>query len=246
MKAIMVFIVTFILATGLVGNSYAHKAEVIGDYKIEVGWKEEPPIAGQKNAIEIIVTVATEHDKETHESEKNDEHTENEEHESHEDEHMEETNTESMEHDESKESETHDEEHIEHEKLEPGTGVTDLSDKLEAIISLEGQKTTLILVESSKPGVYHADYTPAEVGFPSVNLVGELGHKEFEITFHPEKVEPLSVLAPLNQIRHGVDPADVQCKEGLELFMRADDSIVCLKSITAQVLLSRGLELTQL
>jgi len=253
MKNVISVLIILAFAITLIGSAYAHKAEVIGDYKIEVGWKDEPPIAGQENAIEIIVTVATEHDKESHESEKHDEeHTEHEESGSemqenskHEDENMEE-HTESMDHDESKEAEMHDEEHAEHEKLEPGTGITDLSDKLEATVSLEGQKTTLLLVEASKPGVYHADYTPTEVGFPSVNLVGKIGHEEFEITFHPEKVEPLNALSPLSQIHHGIEPADVQCKEGLELFMRTDSSVACLSSTTAQVLISRGWELVQL
>jgi hypothetical protein len=246
MKNVISVLIIVAFAVTLVGSAYAHKGEVIGDYKIEVGWKDEPPIVGQKNAIEIIVTIATEQDKESHESDESEEHTEDEEHESHEDEHMEETNTESMEHDESKESEMHDEEHTEYEKLEPGTAVTGLSDKLEVTVSLEGQKTTLILVESSKPGVYHADYTPAEVGFPLVNLVGKIDHEEFEITFHPEKVEPLSALSPLSQIHHGIDPTNVQCKEGLELFMRTNGSVACLSSTTAQVLISRGWELSQI
>jgi hypothetical protein len=54
-----VCIITFSLA----GDSYAHKAQVVGDYKIEVGWKNEPPIVGIDNAIEIVVTIATDFDK---------------------------------------------------------------------------------------------------------------------------------------------------------------------------------------
>lgn len=222
MRYVASLLVVFAFVLTLVGSAYAHESEIVGDYKIEVGWKNEPPVVGQKNAIEIIVTVATEHDKESHED-----------HEEH------------MEHEESG-SEMHDEEHMEHEELEPGTGVTGLSDKLEATVSLQGKKTTLILIETSKAGVYHADYTPAEVGFPSVNLVGEIGHQEFEITFHPEKVEPISALSPLSQVRSGTKPAEVLCREGLQLFMRPEGSVVCIKSTTAQVLTSRGWELKQL
>lgn len=216
MRNAAALIIVFAFTLTLVGSAYAHKAEVVGDYKIEVGWKNEPPIAGQKNAIELIVTVATEHDKESHESEE------------------------------------HDEEHTEHdemereERLEAGTGVSDLSEKLEATVSLKGQKTALTLVETTKAGVYRADYTPAEVGFPSVNLVGKIGNEGFEITFHPEKVEPISSLSPLGQIRSGIEPHTVLCKEGRELFMRSDDSVVCLSPTTAQTLFSRGYELTQL
>ncbi|MBM3895919.1 MAG: hypothetical protein FJ359_05740 [Thaumarchaeota archaeon] len=216
MKYVAALLVVFAFVITLAGSAYAHKAEVIGDYKIEVGWKDEPPIIGQKNAIEIIVTVATEHDKESQEPEEHEEH---------------------MEHEEAK--------HDEH--LEAGTGVSGLSKKLEATVSLKGQKTTLVLVETSKLGVYQADYTPSEVGFPSVNVVGQIGdEEEFEITFHPEKVEPVSILSPLQQLRLVGDPAKVMCREDLELFVRAGSSVVCLSPTTAQALLSRGWELTQL
>lgn len=215
MRNVVALLVVFVFALTLAGSAYAHKAEVIGDYKIEIGWNTEPPIVGQKNAIEIIVTVATEYDKDSHESE-------------------------------------HDEKHMEHKEmeqedpLEPGKGVSGLGEKLEATVSLKGHKTALVLTETSKDGVYHANYTPAEVGFPSVNLVGEIGHQEFEITFHPEKVEPISLLSPLGQIRSGIEPDAVLCKEGLELFTRSDDSVVCLKPTTAQILISRGMEITHL
>ena len=198
-KAIVVFIVC-VLAIGLVGNGYAHKAEVIGDYKVEVGWENEPPIVGQKNAIEIIVIVATEFDKESHDSEE------------HEEKHME--HDESIEHEgmthEEHEEEMREEKHG--EEMKPGSPVSGLSEKLEAVLTLNGKKTNLELMETSKGGVYHADYIPADAGFPSINLSGEIGHEEFEITFHPEKVEALSVLSPLKQIHLNILPSEVECK----------------------------------
>jgi hypothetical protein len=232
------------IAIGLVGNAFAHKGEVIGDYKIEVGWANEPPIVGQKNSIEIIVTVATEHDKETHASDE--EHTDHD---------TEMTDEDHMEHDEEMKDEEHtahdeettDEDHDTHEEemvddhSEPGKGVSGLSETLEATVTLNGQKTMLILTETSKHGVYHAEYSPNTVGFPSVNLVGKIGHgEEFEITFHPEKVEDLSVLSPLKQIHAHITPSDVKCKEGLQLIQSASGRVACVSHSGAVKLVAWG------
>ena len=244
-KAIAVFIVC-VLAIGLVGNGYAHKAEVIGDYKVEVGWENEPPIVGQKNAIEIIVTVATEFEKESHESEKHEEHMEHE----GEMEHDESIEHEGMTHEEHEEEmkmmeeEEHDEhnEEMEHgEELAPGSPVSGLSDKLEAVVTLNGKKTDLVLVESTKAGVYHSDYNPVDAGFPSVNLVGEIGHEEFEITFHPEKVEELNILAPLKQIQFNVMPSEVECKsEKVLIIKNSNGNPACVSPSSADKLVSLG------
>ena len=240
-KAIVVFIVCAI-AIGLVGNGYAHKAEVIGDYKVEVGWENEPPIVGQKNAIEIIVVVATEFDKESHESEEHMEHEGEMEH----DESIEHEGMTHEEHDEEmkmmeeEEHEEHDEE-MGHDEHEPGTPVSGLSGKLEAVVSLNGKKTNLVLAESAQAGVYHADYTPADSGFPMVNLAGEIGHEEFEITFHPEKVEDLSILAPLKQIHFNISPSDVECKsEKILIIKSSNGSPACVNPSSADKLESLG------
>jgi len=204
-----------------VGNVYAHKAEIVGDYKIDVGWKSEPPVVGITNAIEIIVTVASEFDKDSLDHDDSIEH-------------------EGMTHEEHDEEMkiTEDEEPEEH--LEPGAGIIDLADKLEPTIRLEGEKTELVLVEQSKAGVYHAVYTPSAVGFPSVNLVGEIGHFEFEITFHPEKVEELSALRPLQQIKENIAPSDVQCKDGLQLVLGPSDRPACVSESGALKLMAWG------
>jgi len=34
----------------------AHESVTVGDYELEIGWVEEPPIAGQQNAILVIVS----------------------------------------------------------------------------------------------------------------------------------------------------------------------------------------------
>jgi hypothetical protein len=35
---------------------FAHESITVGDYEIEIGWVNEPPIAGQQNAILVIVS----------------------------------------------------------------------------------------------------------------------------------------------------------------------------------------------
>jgi hypothetical protein len=57
MNAKLSLMVVVLLAVGLMTTAYAHKAETAGNYKVVVGWKTEPPIAGMKNAIEITVTT---------------------------------------------------------------------------------------------------------------------------------------------------------------------------------------------
>jgi hypothetical protein len=52
-----------ILTTGSFGLAYGHVAQVVGDFKLDVGWQNEPPQVGVKNAIEVVVTIATELDK---------------------------------------------------------------------------------------------------------------------------------------------------------------------------------------
>lgn len=62
LKVILLLII--ILLVGFVENSYSHTAKVLEDiYKIDVGWKKEPPVAGEVNAIEIIITLASEYEK---------------------------------------------------------------------------------------------------------------------------------------------------------------------------------------
>ena len=56
-------VVAIALTAGLTNNAFAHKSQVVGNYVIEVGWKEEPVIVGLDNAITVAITPATEEDK---------------------------------------------------------------------------------------------------------------------------------------------------------------------------------------
>jgi len=42
---------------------YAHKAQIVGDFKVDVGWKKEPPIANEQNTIDVIFSIASDFDK---------------------------------------------------------------------------------------------------------------------------------------------------------------------------------------
>jgi predicted secreted protein with PEFG-CTERM motif len=51
-------ILIMVLSVGLMTNAYAHKSEVVGDYKIEVGWDMEPPLSEVNNKITLMITYA--------------------------------------------------------------------------------------------------------------------------------------------------------------------------------------------
>ena len=53
------FIPIFLLALLLTGTAFAHERIVSGDYAFVLGWLEEPPVVGLKNAALVEVTTAT-------------------------------------------------------------------------------------------------------------------------------------------------------------------------------------------
>jgi len=52
------FIPIFLLALLLTGTAFAHERIVSGDYAFVLGWLEEPPVVGLKNAALVEVTTA--------------------------------------------------------------------------------------------------------------------------------------------------------------------------------------------
>lgn len=44
-------------------SAYAHTSQVIGNYKVEIGWETEPAVAGLDNAVTVMITPASEEDK---------------------------------------------------------------------------------------------------------------------------------------------------------------------------------------
>lgn len=57
MKTILALLF-FVISVGLLSTASAHKSEVFGDYKVEVGWDVEPPLAGAANKIMLMITYA--------------------------------------------------------------------------------------------------------------------------------------------------------------------------------------------
>jgi len=60
---ISIFLI-FVLLVLIPVQSFAHKAKVLEDYKIELGWENEPPVVGEENAIELIIKMASDYEKE--------------------------------------------------------------------------------------------------------------------------------------------------------------------------------------
>ncbi len=189
-----------VLLIGLGSSAYAHKSQVIGEYKIEAGWVNEPPVTDKPNAIEIIIVKATASDMNMSE----------EEHAKHQEEH---TEVEHKDHDK-KAKKTQKQggstktktkaEHKDHDKKAKKTqkqggstskkiknGIGGLSKDLEADVTLNGVKTMLPLTEDTKnKGRYYSKYTPDSAGFPTIHIVGKIKNTPIEVTFHPEKVKP--------------------------------------------------------
>lgn len=172
--------VVFFVATGLVGNAFAHKSQVIGDYDIEVGWVKEPPVAGKKNAIELVIAKAAPSDKKAPQDSHDHKDTKKK---------TEKKTTE-------KKKTTHsDHEHKPDKKTTKTahshkSGVKGLAKVLEVDVTLNDKKTTLTIKEDpKKAGTYTGEYTPDSEGHPTVHIYAKIKTKEIEGTFHPEKVE---------------------------------------------------------
>ena len=143
----------FILLVLMPAQSFAHKAKVLENYKIEIGWDNEPPVAGEENAIELIIKLASDYDKESSDPIYG--------------------NTVGK-----------------SNAPASGADITGLSDKLEVIVNLGDEKTTVKLVEDPDfAGVYHGKYTPKEAGHAMVDVSGIINNLEFEATFKPEKIK---------------------------------------------------------
>jgi hypothetical protein len=170
--------VVFFVATGLVGNAFAHKSQVIGDYDIEVGWIKEPPVAGKKNAIEIVIVKASSADKKAS-------------HDSHDQKDSKKTEKKTTEKKKATHSDHKSDKKTTAKKTHSHkTGVKGLAKVLEVDVTLNDKKTTLTIKEDpKKTGTYTGEYTPEGEGHPTVHIYAKIKTKEIEGTFHPEKVE---------------------------------------------------------
>ena len=51
--ACLIFLIALVLNIQMV---FAHESITVGDYEIEIGWANEPPVVGQQNAIVVNVS----------------------------------------------------------------------------------------------------------------------------------------------------------------------------------------------
>jgi len=55
MKLIL-FMLSLLIIPGLVGIAYGHTVDSVGEYRVEIGWMNEPVVSGETNAIEFYVS----------------------------------------------------------------------------------------------------------------------------------------------------------------------------------------------
>ncbi len=49
-------IFSFLIIPGLVGMAFGHTVDSVGEYRVEIGWMNEPVVSGETNAIEFYVS----------------------------------------------------------------------------------------------------------------------------------------------------------------------------------------------
>ena len=49
-------ILTLLILSGSVGIAYGHTVDAVGEYRVEIGWMNEPVVSGETNAIEFYVS----------------------------------------------------------------------------------------------------------------------------------------------------------------------------------------------
>ena len=202
-------------AIGLVGSAYAHKSQIIGDYKIGVGWVTDPPVVGKSNKIEVMISKATASDKKAGVG--NMDHMNHKEHAStskstkttpkttkstayeHRDSRVvivsADSSMSSMKMDSMKSSSINSKT-VTKTKSQTGDeeklvgGITGLAKSLQVDITVNGKKKTLAMTEDpSNLGRYTGDYTPTSIGYPTVHLYVKINGKDVEGSFHPEEIK---------------------------------------------------------
>ena len=202
-------------AIGLVGSAYAHKSQIIGDYKIGVGWVTDPPVVGKSNKIEVMISKATATDKKADMG--NMDHMNHKDHAStskstkttpkttkstayeHRDSRVitvsADSSMSSMKMDSMKSSSINSKT-VTKTKSQTGDeeklvgGITGLAKSLQVDITVNGKKKTLAMTEDpSNLGRYTGDYTPTSSGYPTVHLYVKINGKDVEGSFHPEEIK---------------------------------------------------------
>lgn len=151
MNKIFLILAVLFACIGMVHTASAHKSEVFGDYKIEVGWDKEPPLVNVDNKITLKITYAFPEEKEQDSG-----------------------------------------------KVLPqdyGRGVTNLEQNLAVSVTVNKQKTDLVIIEDEEnQGQYYSEYTPAHDGYPVVHVVAMINGSHIETDFHPERIEDGAII----------------------------------------------------
>ena len=53
----MYLIALFLISPLMLNSAFAHQADSVGDYRIEIDWKNKPIVTGESNAIIVYVSV---------------------------------------------------------------------------------------------------------------------------------------------------------------------------------------------
>jgi len=175
--AILVLLIA--LGTGLTNSAFAHKSEVVGDYLVDISWKNEPPIVGVVNTIVLEITTAPMQDK-TNSKQMNDSMDSSMSHDT-----MTHDTNSGMNH----AGASHDMAADSMQKDSSQNGVTGLASNLDVTITLGEKKVTLEMIEDPQnPGKYYSEFTPQIIGHPAVHVFTAIKGDPIEVTFHPEQV----------------------------------------------------------
>ncbi|MBI1663837.1 MAG: hypothetical protein IS860_10235 [Nitrosopumilus sp.] len=52
----IIFILLLLIIPGSIGLAYGHTVDAVGEYRVEIGWMNEPVVSGETNAIEFYVS----------------------------------------------------------------------------------------------------------------------------------------------------------------------------------------------
>ena len=53
---IMILLAVLVMSPILVSNAFGHQVDAVGDYRIEIDWKNWPVVSGEANAIIVYVS----------------------------------------------------------------------------------------------------------------------------------------------------------------------------------------------
>ena len=52
----LLLLLTIFSIPAILGTAYAHTVDSVGDFRLEIGWMNEPVVSGETNGIELYVS----------------------------------------------------------------------------------------------------------------------------------------------------------------------------------------------